>query len=617
MEKCRRLRGAVPRPARYGGRVTELSPGREAGFANVQAAGSFLSYRPGDPLSERPAASTRLRRISTAKPLMPRVLITDNLAPVGRDVLEAADGIEVDIRDGINTEDTREQLKAALADADGIIIRSATKLRPDVLEGQTRLKAIVRAGVGTDNIDKDAATRAGIVVMNTPGGNTISTAEHTIAMMLAMSRNIAPAAQSMREGRWDRKKYTGSQVAGKTIAIVGLGRIGQEVAKRCKAREMKLIGFDPIMSKDHAAGMGITLYRDVDELVTECDYLTVHTPLNDHTRDLINAERLAKMKRGARLINCARGGIINESDLADAIESGHIGGAALDVFTSEPPTDRRLVELPQVLSVPHLGASTEEAQEQVAQEAAEIMVGFLLKGDIRHPVNMASVSAEEMATVKPYLDLAYRLGRLAGQLPHDPVGKVQVQYRGDVAESSSTGLITSALTAGMLEGAIEGGVEIISASMLAKERGIEIIESKSSETGNFATLIAVSISGVGDRAIHLAGTMFGESFPRLVRVDDFQLDAYLDGTMMIYRHQDVPGLIGRVGTVLGESNVNISHMAVGRKSNEPGGDAIGVLNLDSRPDASVVNAIAALDAVQSVQIIDLPTAGKSLPFFGG
>ena len=552
---------------------------------------------------------------------MPRVLITDNLAPIGRDVLDAADGIEVDIRDGINKEDTREELKAALAEADGIIIRSATKLRPDVLEGQTRLKAVVRAGVGTDNIDKDAATRAGIVVMNTPGGNTISTAEHTIAMLLAMCRNIAPAAQSMREGRWDRKKYTGTQVAGKTIAIVGLGRIGQEVAHRCKGLQMTLIGFDPIMNADKAASMGIELVADIDELVTRCDFLTVHTPLNDHTRDLINADRLAKMKKGARLINCARGGIINESDLADAIESGHIGGAALDVFTSEPPTDRRLVELPQVLTVPHLGASTEEAQEQVALEAAEIMVGFLTRGEIRHPVNMAPVSAKDMETVRPYLDLGHRLGTLVGQMPHDPVGKVQLQYRGDAA-SKPTDLITSAFTAGLLSTSMEGTADIINASVMAADRGLQIEESKSSETGNFATLVSATVScggsgGGGSSDLRVAATMFGESFLRLVRVDDFQLDAYLDGQMIIYRHKDVPGLIGRVGTILGEAGVNISHMAVGRKSDSPGGDAIGVLNLDSTPSAETIEQIAGIDDVSSVAVVDLPKAGAPLPFFGG
>ena len=546
---------------------------------------------------------------------MPRVLITDNLAPIGRDVLEAADGIEVDIRDGINKEDTRDELKAALAEADGIIIRSATKLRPDVLEGQTRLKAVVRAGVGTDNIDKDAATRAGIVVMNTPGGNTISTAEHTIAMLLAMSRNIAPAAQSMREGRWDRKKYTGTQVAGKTIAVIGLGRIGQEVAHRCNGLQMNVIGFDPIMNADKAAAMGIELVPDVDEIVTRCDFLTVHTPLNDHTRDLINAERMAKMKKGARLINCARGGIINEADLADAIESGHIGGAALDVFTSEPPTDRRLVELPQVLSVPHLGASTEEAQEQVALEAAEIMVGFLTRGEIRHPVNMAPVSAKEMETVRPYLDLGHRLGTLAGQLPHDPVGKVQLQFRGEAA-TKPTDLISSAFTAGLLSTSMEGTVDIINASMTAQDRGIEIEESKSSETGNFSTLVSATLSGSGGD-LRVAGTMFGESFLRLVRIDDFQLDAYLDGQMIVYRHKDVPGLIGRVGTILGEAGVNISHMAVGRKSDQPGGDAIGVLNLDSEPSAETIEAIGAIDGVAAVNAVALPKAGVPLPFFGG
>ena len=322
-----------------------------------------------------------------------RVLVTDNLSPAGLAVLEQHAGIEVDVRQGLSPEEVREALKSA----DGIIIRSATKLTPELLKDQKRLKVIVRAGVGVDNIDLPAATREGIVVMNTPAGNTTSTAEHTVAMMMALSRNIAPAAAGMVAGRWDRKLYTGTQLSGKTLGIVGLGRIGLAVAKRANGLEMKVVGYDPFLSAERAAEQGIELYREIDDLVPLCDYLTVHTPLTDETRGIINAERLSKMRKGVRIINCARGGIVDEKDLADAIESGQVAGAALDVFTSEPPTDDRLVKLPQVLSTPHLGASTDEAQELVAVEAAELISGFLLRNEIRHAVNLAPVAAAEMA----------------------------------------------------------------------------------------------------------------------------------------------------------------------------------------------------------------------------
>jgi D-3-phosphoglycerate dehydrogenase len=298
---------------------------------------------------------------------MPRVLITDDLSPAGLKLLRDTPGIEVDVRSRL----TLEQVRAALHEADGIIIRSATRLTADLLEGQRRLRVIVRAGVGVDNIDLPAATREGIVVMNTPAGNTTSTAEHTIAMLLALARNVAPAAQSMREGKWDRKKFTGTQLAGKTIGVVGLGRVGMAVARRCRGLEMTVLGYDPFLSADKAAEQGIELHRDIDALLVKCDFVTVHTPLTPETQGLIGAERLSRMKKGVRIINCARGGIVDERALADAIESGQVGGAALDVFVDEPPAkDCRLPALPQVLCTPHLGASTEEAQEQVALEAA-------------------------------------------------------------------------------------------------------------------------------------------------------------------------------------------------------------------------------------------------------
>ena len=343
---------------------------------------------------------------------MQRVLVTDKLSPAGLEILQQAPGIELDVRSGLSPEEVREALK----EADGIIIRSGTKLTAELLEGQSRLKAIVRAGVGVDNIDRDAATREGIVVMNTPAGNTISTAEHAVTLMLALSRNIGPAFASMQSGKWERGKFTGSQVAGKTLGVIGLGRIGQSVAQRALGFEMRVVGYDPFMSPERATELGIELYDTVDEVTNQADYITVHTPLTDETRNLINAERLKKMKKGVRIINCARGGIVNEQDLVAAVESGHVAGAAFDVFVEEPPpADSPLLKHPNILCTPHLGASTDEAQELVAVEAAEIMVGYLVRKEVRHAVNMAPVSGAEMEDLKLYLDLGYRLGLLLSQ----------------------------------------------------------------------------------------------------------------------------------------------------------------------------------------------------------
>ena len=504
-------------------------------------------------------------------------------------------------------------MRGALQEADGIIIRSGTKLTSDLLEGQQRLKVIVRAGVGVDNIDLDAATREGIVVMNTPAGNTTSTAEHTIAMLMALSRNIAPAAQSMREGKWDRKAFTGTQLAGKTIGVVGLGRIGQSVARRCRGLEMTVLGYDPFISAEKAAEQGIELYRDVDELVVKCDYVTVHTPLTDETRGLINAQRLAKMKRGVRIINCARGGIVDEDALADAVEAGQVAGAALDVYVSEPPKESRLPALPQVLCTPHLGASTDEAQEQVALEAAEIISAFLTRNEVRYAVNMAPISAKELAGVKPYLDLGYRLGLLLSQINRcAPVESAKLTFRGDAA-GKPTRLVANAFTSGLLSSALQENVNIINAQLLAQERGIEITESTSSDKGDFSTLLSATVTCEG-RELTAAGTIFGQDFLRLVRLDDFQLDAYLDGNMLMYSHRDRPGLIGAIGTACGKHNVNISHMALGRR--KVGGDAVAFFNIDNEPPAEVIAEVAQHPDVTDVQVIRLPPAGAPLPWLG-
>ncbi len=539
-----------------------------------------------------------------------RVLVTDKLSPAGLRVLEETEGIEVDVRSGLSPEEVRE----ALQDADGIIIRSGTTLTSELLDGQRRLRAIVRAGVGVDNIDRTAATREGVVVMNTPAGNTTSTAEHTIAMLMALSRNIGPAYASMHAGKWEKKKLTGTQLAGKTLAVIGLGRIGLTVANRARGLEMKVVGYDPFLSAERAAELGIELYRDLDEIAKLCDYVTVHTPLTDETRGCINARRIALMKPGVRIINCARGGIVDEDDLADALESGHVAGAALDVFVEEPPgEDHRLLSFPNVLATPHLGASTEEAQDLVAIEAAEIISGFLLRGEIRHAVNMVPISATEMEDIKQYLDLGYRLGLLLAQQNHcGGLKSAHIQFRGEVA-AKKTKLITSSFATGLLCSAFDENVNIVNATMIAADRGIEITESSTSESGDFSTILSATIT-TDTGELTASGTMFGHEFLRLVRLGNFQLDAYLDGLLVIYRHRDVPGLIGLIGTTFGKHNVNIAHMALGRTRNEPGGEAIGVLNIDTEPSAEALAEIRAHENVTSVEVVKLPLAGEPLPW---
>lgn len=539
-----------------------------------------------------------------------RVLVTDNLSAAGLEILNSHPDIELDVRSGLST----EELKAALQEADGIIIRSGTKLKADILAGQRRLKAIVRAGVGVDNIDVTAATKEGIIVMNTPAGNTISTAEQTIAMMMSLVRNIAPAHASMKAGKWDRKYFTGSQLAGKTLGVVGLGRVGIAVAQRAIGLEMKVLGYDPFISADRAAELGIELYRDIDEMIVKCDIATVHTPLNDQTTNLLNKERLAKMPKGARVINCARGGIVNENDLADALESGHIAGAALDVFVNEPPeAGNRLIGQNNILLTPHLGASTEEAQELVALEAAEIIVNFFVKNEVRHAVNIAPVSASEMQGVKRYIDLAYRLGLLLGQQSEGQgIKSVQLQYKGDVS-GRPTKLMTSAFTCGLLHLALGDRINIVNSQLMASERHIAVQESTTKDSGDFTSLIQATVE-TDNGKVSAAGTIFGNEYLRLVRLNGHQLDAYLDGILLIYRHQDKPGLIGHLGTIFGKHGINIAHLALGRE--KLGGNAVAVVNLDSMPSEQAVKEVSGTLDVNAVDIVKLPTAGAGLPWLG-
>lgn len=534
-----------------------------------------------------------------------RVVVLDNISQEGLSLLDAAKNLQYDVRTGL----AGDELRDALAEYDGAICRSGVTITAASLEGNRRLKAIVRAGVGTDNIDKTAATRLGIIVMNTPTGNTISTAEHAFALMLAMSRNLAPAYQSLIEGRWDRKAYMGTQLAGKTLGIVGLGRIGQEIAKRAQAFEMRVIGFDPFLSPERATELGVELVESVRDMLPHIDYLTVHTPLTAETRNLIDAPQIELLRPGVRLINAARGGIYNEQALAEGLRSGKLAGVALDVFEKEPCTDSPLYGLPGVLCTPHLGASTAEAQTQVAVEAVNLLIGYLTTGEVRHAVNVAAIDPATLASLHGFLNVAYRLGLFLSQCHTGNATACRLFYRGEVAQKE-TKLLTAAFCAGLLERALDEPVNIVNAQVLLRDRGIKLTAQSRSEMGAFKSAITAELDCDGGPFV-VGGTLFGIDMQRLFRLQDYRLEAYLDGVLLVFLHDDVPGIIGMIGTVFGKHNVNIAQMAVGRAIGEqPGGEAIGVLNLDAVPPQAAIDEILQHKSVRKAYTIELPPAGK-------
>jgi len=521
-----------------------------------------------------------------------RVLVCDNLAQEGVDILKAAAGIEVDVKPKVPP----EELAGIIGEYDGIIIRSGTKLPEEMLAKATNLKCIARAGVGVDNVDVPAATKRGIIVMNTPGGNTISTAEHTFALMLALSRNIPQANRSLRAGEWDRKRFTGSQLAGKTIGVIGLGRIGVEVVKRAKAFEMNVIGCDPYAYSGIAEQYHIKVVQKLEDLLAEADYITVHTPLNDQTRGMIGAAEFALVKPGVRVINCARGGIIDEEALFDALESGKVAGAAIDVYTSEPPTDRRLVEHPKVVATPHLAASTKEAQISVAVDAARQLTDALQDRQVKYALNLPYLDERERVEVEPYVALARRLGSVAAQLSTGEMQRIRVVYSGE-AVRKDTAMVTASMLAGIVSTIAPETVNLVNAPVLAKERGIGVEEVKSSETTDFVTLVTCRLeSATGETSV--SGSLFNASQPRIVAIDGFEVEAVPHGDMLVLRNIDRPGLIGEIGQALGARGVNIARMTFGRTG--VGGQALTVLNLDSKPDEEVLEKVRAIDGVSQV-----------------
>ncbi len=537
-----------------------------------------------------------------------RIAVLDPIASEGIDLLNAEANFEYEQCAGADGQPLKgEELRDTLRNFDGAIVRSGVKITAEAMEGNRRLKAIVRAGVGTDNINKEAATRQGIVVMNTPAGNTLSTAEHAFALLLALSRSIAPAYQSLCNGKWDRKLYMGTQVADKTLGVVGFGRIGREVAIRGLAFGMRVIAFDPFLTAEQATKMGIERAETVAEMLPKVDYLTVHTPLTPETKHLVGMKELPLLKKGIRLVNCARGGIYDEAALVAGLKSGQIAGVALDVFEEEPCSSSPLFGMPGVVCTPHLGASTEEAQTQVAVEGIQLLINFFKTGEIRHAVNVASIDPKTLEALRSYLDVAHRMGLMLSQWHTGVVSGCTLTYRGEVADRDVK-LLTNAFCVGLLERAIED-VNIINAEMLLRERGIELIENRGHEKGAFSSSITAEVRG-GDRTAQASGTVFGHNMPRLVMLDDNRLEAYIDGHMLIFSHTDIPGIIGHVGTVFGKHQVNIAQMSVGRSGNQQGGDAIGVLNLDSEPTPESLKELLSVRGISRVQAIQLPPAGQ-------
>src|ERR671922_2259735 len=495
-----------------------------------------------------------------------KILVTDPLAPQGLDVFKNAAGFEVDVRLGHKP----NELRKMCADYDGWVIRSGTKITAELIKAANNLKVIGRAGVGFENIDVDAATKKGVVVMNTPGGNNVTTGEHTISLMMALARHIPQAVSSLKSGKWDRNKFIGVELCNKTIGIIGLGNVGRIVAERAAGLRMKVIGYDPFIPAENIALLGVEP-ASLEEIFTKSDFITVHVPLTPETQGLINRETFAKMKSGVRIINCARGGIIDENDLAEAIKQGKVAGAALDVYVDEPPSvDHPLIKMDQVITTPHLGASTDEAQLNVAVAVAEQMVEFLSKGEVRYAVNVPSVSPELLEVLRPYLTLGEKLGSLHTQMAGALPKEVQVEYRGDVTQYTVAPL-TVAVLKGFLTPVMEYAVNYVNAPVVAKERGIKIVESKGERAGDFASSITVKAKNGKDN-LEVEGAIFGAKHPRIVRVNSFYLEAVPEGYILVLQNRDVPGVVGAVGTILGNNAINIAGMELGRS--EKGGNAI-------------------------------------------
>ena len=520
---------------------------------------------------------------------MPKVLISDKLAPEAVEIFKER-GVEVDFRPGLSA----EELLEIIGDYDGLAIRSATKVTPEVLAKATKLRAIGRAGIGVDNVDVPAATKAGVVVMNTPFGNSVTTAEHAITMMLSLTRQIPQAHMSTIAGKWEKSKFLGTEISGKRLGLIGCGNIGAIVADRAQGLKMRVLGFDPFLTPDRAKKLGIEKV-ELDELLEKADFITLHTPLTDSTRNIISADALQKTKKGVRIINCARGGLIDEVALCAALHSGHVAGAALDVFAEEPARENILFEAPNLIATPHLGASTIEAQEKVALQVAEQLSDYLVNGAVTNALNMASVTAEEAPILQPYMTLGRLLGSFLGQIATPDIQAVRLEFDGKAANLNEAPVLASTL-AGLL-GPKMDSVNMVNAAAVASSNGVDVATTRHDRRCDYESLLRVTVTFEGG-ARTIAGTLVGGNKPRLVEVQDIAVEADFPENLLYVRNYDKPGFVGALGAVFGDLGVNIATFHLGRK--EESGEAIALIEIDGGISDEALNSICALEQVVRV-----------------
>ena len=525
-----------------------------------------------------------------------KILVSDPLSDVGVKIFKDTPGIDVDVNTGL----TPEELKKIIGSYDGLVIRSATKVTSEILEAADNLKVIGRAGIGLDNVDIPEASKRGIVVMNTPEGNTITTAEHTIAMIMALSRNIPQATSSLKDGRWEKKKLKGQEVYNKTLGLIGVGHIGRIVADRAKGLKMKVIVYDPYIKPEAIEKLDLEPVS-FDTLLERADYITIHTPKTDETTNIINAESISKMKKGAMLINCARGGIVHEEAAYDALKSGHLGGAAFDVFITEPPGENPLMALPNFICTPHLGASTREAQDNVARDVAEQITAYLLHGTVKNAINVPSISSELMTVLRPYVTLLERMGSMQAQLADSAVVEAHIQYSGTVTQYDTAPLTTSMLK-GLLAPILKYDVNFVNAPYIASDRGIKVVESRSNTSDNFASLVKLTVKTLEGQNV-ISGTIFGKSLQRILRINNFYLEAIPEGHSLLIQNLNTPGVIGKITSILGENKINISRMQVGEEKEKK--ENVIFLTTSDLVSDDVVKELCKLDHVMSARKIEL------------
>ncbi|WP_288943715.1 phosphoglycerate dehydrogenase [uncultured Roseovarius sp.] len=527
--------------------------------------------------------------------MAPKVLVSDKLSETAVQIFRDR-GIDVDFMPDLGKD--KEKLAEIIGNYDGLAIRSATKVTPTILEAATNLKVVGRAGIGTDNVDKEAASKKGVIVMNTPFGNMITTAEHAIAMMFSVARQIPEASASTHAGKWEKSKFMGVELTGKTLGVIGAGNIGGIVCDRARGLKMKVIAYDPFLGQEKADQMGVEKV-ELDELLARADFITLHVPLTDQTRNILSRENLERTKKGVRIINCARGGLVDEKALADLLKSGHVAGAAFDVFSVEPATENPLFNLPNVVCTPHLGAATTEAQENVALQVAEQMSDYLLTGAVSNALNMPSVTAEEAKIMGPWIKLSDHLGNFIGQMTDEPIKAINILYDGVVSEMNLEAL-TCAAVAGIMK-SVNPEVNMVSAPVVAKERGVKISTTKQDKSGAFEGYIKLTVV-TDKRERSIGGTVFSDGKPRFIQIKGINIDAEIGSHMLYTTNNDEPGIIGTLGQMMGEHGVNIANFTLGRSA--AGGEAIALLYVDAPVDSDVIQKLEATGKFQQVRPLE-------------